>query len=312
MLEIEGFLNNSNFAPKTITYYGNKLIEFTKNVSELTDTKIEDIHLEKIYEVYDVNGIFITYKPYSTELLEEYLDSIAYRGYYSLKAAKDSLGSLFRYLNRNYDFPNVMEELEYDIAHLKPRNRKVDILSRHDILKFFQYIVFHSDRRDRDVLLFVLFLTTGSRSTELSNVKLEDISLENNTLFFRKVKHNKSLTVPLRKGLAKSIQKYSIKYCLKQDDYLFDLDQSEIRNLLYFYLKKAQLPKVTLHSMRHSFATMMAESGTPITQIQQLLGHADVGTTKGYVQSNISRNKNISIKETEEIFRIAMKKSVGK
>jgi integrase len=200
-----------------------------------------------------------------------------------------------------------MDELDYNIVHLKPKNKKVEILSRHDILKFFQYIIFQSQNRDSDVLLFVLFLTTGSRSSEISNIKLEDISWEDNTLFFPKVKHNKSLTVPLRERLAESIKQYSIKYNIQTDDYLFSLNHAEIRKLFYEYLNKAQLPKVTVHSMRHSFATMMAESGAAITQIQQLLGHADVTTTKGYVHSNLIRNKNIRIKETEEIFRTASK-----
>lgn len=52
---------------------------------------------------------------------------------------------------------------------------------------------------------------------------------------------------------------------------------------------------------------MMADLGVTITHIQQLLGHGDVITTKGYVQPNFIRNKNLSINENQEIFQSAAK-----
>lgn len=306
LIEINYFLNNSNYASNTIKNYKNRLLGFAKDLSKSTNTPLGDLHLQKIYEVYDNNGVFITFKPLDIPLLEEYLSSKLNRGYYSLKDNKDALGAFFNYLDRNYDFPNIMDKFNYDKNYLKPKT-KVDILSNHDILKLFNYIVFHSPNRDRDVLLFILFLTTGCRSSEIVNINLKDINWEENTIFIPKTKHNKSITIPLREGLADSIKSYGIKYYLKEDNYLFDLNQTEIRKIFYSYLDKAKLPRVKIHSLRHSFATMMAESGTAITQVQQLLGHADVITTKGYVHPNLTRNKNIKIKENEEIFRNASK-----
>ena len=306
-IEIAEFLGNSNYALNTVRNYKNKLLEFTKYLANLTDTPSEELHLEKIYEVYDINRVFITYKPLDVEILDEYFSSLLSRGYYSMKDSKDALGAFFNYLNRNYEFPNIMNELNYNLNYLRPPNIKVDILSNHDILKFFQYIIFHSPNRDRDVLLFVLFLTLGSRSSEIVNIKLRDINWEDNTIFLPKIKHSKSLTVPLREGLADSIKTFSIKYNLKDNDYLFDLTQTQVRELFYRYLDKAKLPKVTLHSLRHTFATMLADAGAAITEVQQLLGHEDVMTTKGYIHPNITRNKNIYIKENQEIFRDALK-----
>lgn len=90
---------------------------------------------------------------------------------------------------------------------------------------------------------------------------------------------------------------------LQGENYLFDLSQGQIRALFYSYLNKAQLPKVKVHSLRHSFATTMVESGASILEVQQLLGHSDVITTKGYVHPNLVRNKNITIQENDEIFQ---------
>lgn len=45
---------------------------------------------------------------------------------------------------------------------------------------------------------------------------------------------------------------------------------TKVNSLLTDYLLKANLPRVTVHSLRHSFATIMYESGAEITSIQQL------------------------------------------
>lgn len=303
ILEINDFLSNSTYSNNTKRNYRYKLLNFSEELEIYSDIPLKDLHLQRIYEVRDINGIFITYRSIDVPLMDQYFRSQLHRGYYCLKDNKDALGAFFNYLNRNYDFPNIMKELNFDVSYYKPKNKRVPILSNHDILKFFHYIVSNNYNRVRDTLLFTLFLTTGCRSSEIVNLKIKDFYWEDEKVFLPQTKHNKSNMVPLRLGLAESIKDYCIKYNLREHDNLFNLNQTQIRELFYDCLAQANLPKVTLHSLRHSFATMMVNAGAAITEVQQLLNHADVITTKGYVQPNLTSNKNINIKENDEIYR---------
>ena len=73
---------------------------------------------------------------------------------------------------------------------------------------------------------------------------------------------------------------------------MFDSKQGHItsrtvQEILKIASKKAKIVKqVTPHRLRHSFATHLKQNNTNIFDIQRLLGHKDVRTTKGYINNN--------------------------
>ena len=57
--------------------------------------------------------------------------------------------------------------------------------------------------------------------------------------------------------------------------------------------KRNGLPKVSVHSLRHMFATILIEQGVPLVKISALLGHSSVNTTFEYYCDVMDENENI-------------------
>ena len=310
--EINLFLCNYNIASSTKKGYRRALLEFADFLSNKIHSTIEEVHLEKIYELYNKNGNFICYKPIDESLLEEYLHSLVNRGYHVVRLNKTALVSFFRFLYRNYDFPNIMSKISFETKLFKQIEKPIEVLTLHEALKLFHYIIMHSEQIERDTLLFILFISTGCRVSEIRSIRASDIQKEDNTIYIKKTKSRTSKIVTLLPGMSKLILEYCSTVGIQGNDHIFQLSYYEINTLFSNYLKRANLPIIKLHALRHSFATFMSNSGTALTVIQQLLGHKNTITTEGYIHSNIVTNKNLKIIENEETFLYVAKKLKGK
>lgn len=140
----------------------------------------------------------------------------------------------------------------------------------------------------RDVFLFGVL--TGLRRGEIVNLRWTDVNLEGKTAEIRSsvnytVKAGKRRIIPLSDGaLAVLIRRRQ----RSKSEYVFDRRGFQVlpgyvSHKLKWFVRRAGLnPRLHFHSLRHSFATYLAQDRVSIYEIQKLLGHSDISMTQIY------------------------------
>lgn len=150
---------------------------------------------------------------------------------------------------------------------------------------------------ERDKLIIEFFYVTGIRLSELINIKLLDISFENQSV---KVlgKRNKERLIPLTDRLLEGLQSFISDY--KIHNYLFtNLKGRKVYTKLIYrvvnkYIAKiSSINKKSPHILRHTFATHMLNNGADINAIKELLGHANLSATQVYTHNTIEKLKSV-------------------
>ena len=148
----------------------------------------------------------------------------------------------------------------------------------------------------RNKAMLELMYATGMRISELINIQIEDINL-NNSYVKVNGKGNKERMLPFDEVATFYLEKYMNDYrnllVKKRNNYLFLNNRGErISRQAFFKIIKTLAIKNNInknfspHTLRHSFATHMVENGADLRSVQILLGHSDISTTQIY--TNIS------------------------
>jgi integrase/recombinase XerD len=150
-------------------------------------------------------------------------------------------------------------------------------------------MLFKAPKTLKHRVLLALVYSAGLRSQEAANLKIGDVDFERMTIHIRKSKYNKDRIVPLSGHIAKGLKKYMAAD--KPRTYLFNgrepdgrYSQKGLGWIMREALKKTAIAKdVSLHSLRHSYATHLLEQGVNIVTVKNLLGHAQIKTTMVYL-----------------------------
>ena len=155
------------------------------------------------------------------------------------------------------------------------------------------------EQRDRAML--ELMYSSGLRVAELSSLNLDDINLDEGLV---KVmgKGRKERIVPVGGKAQEALRSYLVEKMLqkKGDKALFvsrngkRLDTRGVRRIVRKYSLALGLPgKVSPHTLRHTFATHLLQSGADLRVIQELLGHSSLSTTQKYTHLDITHLMDI-------------------
>lgn len=155
----------------------------------------------------------------------------------------------------------------------------------------------------RDKLVIDMFYTTGIRRSELINLKLNNVDLNNATL---KVlgKRNKERIIPIIPIVATNMHIYLTQRSqlenIKDYDYFFltktgnKMSESFVYRLINSYFGNvSEKVKKSPHMLRHTFATHLLNNGADLNSVKELLGHSSLASTQVYTHNSLSELKKV-------------------
>ncbi|OGC69800.1 hypothetical protein A2415_05025 [candidate division WWE3 bacterium RIFOXYC1_FULL_39_7] len=256
------------------------LIAYSKDIEQLTShlsksgvnlvTEVELIHLEA----------------FMSKLSEdEYTPK-------SISRKTNATKTFFKFLHKE-------GHIKENIAELL-KHPKVDIKAPR-ILSKLEYRALRDAAKDdlRSYAMIEVLLQTGITISELAEIKLEDVTLEeeSGTLFVPKKNNKDARTVPMNKAVVEAIKKYMSedRPKLEGTKHLFitktgkSLLIRNIRSTINRYFKLAGVEKAKVNDLRHTFVAHHLSNGVSIIHISKIAGHKRISTTERYLQY-IDRN----------------------
>ena len=206
-----------------------------------------------------------------------------------------SIKAFHKYLSENYNVVDISTKINTPRFYRKLPNiltiEEVDNLLDIKLDTPFDY---------RNKAMLELMYSSGLRVSELINLELSDIDLNNN--YVRCFgKGSKERIVYYGDYASKYLEDY-----LKNKDkkgYLFTnkrgekLTIEEVEYIVRDIMKHISIKThVTPHTLRHTFATHLLNNGADIRTVQELLGHANLSTTGIYTHVSSDRLKDVYFK----------------
>lgn len=182
-----------------------------------------------------------------------------------------------------------------EISRPRPEHRLPNVLSKAEVKKILDSVANEKHR-----VMLSLVYGCGLRRSEVLELLPSDIDHDRKLVQIRQAKGFKDRLVPLSDKLIQMVDQYMLHF--KPVKYLFEgqtrgsrYSPASLEKIFKTAFLKAGINKkdITLHGLRHSYATHLLEAGTDLRYIQALLGHKSSRTTEIYTHVTIQSIEKI-------------------
>lgn len=188
--------------------------------------------------------------------------------------------------------------LNIDITDLPERPSKDKSLPKVLSLEEVRLVFQHTENLKHRTILMLIY-SAGLRVSEAATMKMADIDTDRNIIHIKMAKGRKDRITLLADSFKTILAEYVAQY--RPATWLFEgqmpgshITIRTIQKVFENAITHAGIQKdVSVHSLRHSFATHLLENGTDIRYIQDLLGHANTKTTMIYTNVSNRALRNI-------------------
>ncbi|MFB6246131.1 MAG: site-specific tyrosine recombinase/integron integrase [Candidatus Pacearchaeota archaeon] len=221
-------------------------------------------------------------------------DDVKY--YVSENLTESSAASIILFLSAiKYAFSSILKKDVTSSIKRPKRGRNMPVVLTRDEVKR----LLDTFDNEKSRLMISMMYACGMRVSELINLKVEDLNFEEGIGYIKQGKGRKDRMFNIPKFLLEDFKEHVNTQKEKNSDYLFSgpngrMTSRNLQKIVREAAKKAGINKsVHCHTLRHSFATHLLESGLDIRKIQELLGHSNLATTQIYTHISTEELKKI-------------------
>lgn len=260
-------------------FSNNTIISYKKAFQLLVEYLIK----KKSFKLKDV-----TFTNVTREIIIDFLDYLEIEKKNSIRTRNQRLAaikSFYQYcaIDEIDNIDNIKKILS---IHSKKETKKiVDFLTEEEVKVIFDNIDVSLKKGKRNLTLLVLLYDTAARASEIINLKVNDIHLEEKYIVLEG-KGKKMRIVPIMEQTKILLISYLNLFDIKSG-YLFQnknnkMNERFIRDVINAcnILEK----KISPHTFRHTRAVHLLDKGVNIVYIQELLGHSSINTTMEYAK----------------------------
>ena len=275
-------------------------LRYQKNYSDHTILGYQDdlaifLSFLNSKNIHDFNDV--TY-----DLIREYLKHLHGLKYTSKSIVRfiSSIRGLFKYLMAKKIIKDNPMTL---VSNPKVERKLPKYLEYNELEKLVNTPDIKTDLGIRDALILEMLYSTGIRVSELVNIKINDIDKSNKEIRILGKGSKERIVLfgnVLLDKLKLYLNTYYPKYNINNSNYLFlnkhgnKLNDRMVRMIVDDNMIKAGInKKISPHTLRHTYATHMLNSGADIKTVGDLLGHESISTTTIYTHLSNEQLKRV-------------------
>ena len=284
--------------------------QYEKSLSEKT-LNAYNTDMSQFVDFLDENSYSRLIIGIDKSILKDFIKSISNKKPKTIKRKLATLKAMFNYL----EFEDHITVNPFRKMRIKIKEHKVlpIVLNYNEVLKIFKHIYKIKNNLNnkekysyteilRDIAVLELLFSTGIRVNELCQLKVSSIGKGYEDILVNGKGSKERIIQIGNKGTKTALREYNslAKTMRKGTDFFFinrlhnPLSDQSIRLMIKKHTIKATIhKKITPHTFRHTFATLLLEEGVDIKYIQHLLGHSSIMTTQIYAHVNTNKQKRI-------------------
>lgn len=290
----------NNELKKDISHF----IKYLTNEKRYPSTTINSYERDlEIYKNYLINQNNINYLTINKEQIRSFLKYLDEQ-----QLSKNTISRTLSALRHFYSYLVINNKLKVNqfklIRNPKKDKKLPNFIQSDELQKIFNSIETDTPLGLRNRLIVELLYATGLRVSELTNLKIKDIDINNNEIRVYGKGSKERIAY-----FGEYAKKYLIEYInssrkellgRKSSDYLLINHQGEeltsrgVEHIIEEIVKKAALKHhISPHVLRHTFATDLLNNGADLKSVQELLGHSSLSTTQIYTHITNERLRSV-------------------